>query len=134
MRTTLLFSLAIAMSGTAAAQPPMAGAPPVYVFFDWGKAEVTRDGALTLDRLADDYRPGTTLALTGFSDRSGPAGVNRRTSLVRAEAVRDYLVRKGVPASMIRTHGAGESGFIISTADGVREVQNRRVEIRVDAR
>ena len=44
--------------------------------------------------------------------------------------VRDYLVGKGVPVAALVVHGEGENGPIIPTEDGVREVQNRRVEIR----
>lgn len=132
MRTFVFLVASFALAGAAQAQAPQAETRPAMVFFDWGKTEVTRDGTSILDALAQAYQPGTTLVLTGFSDRSGPASANLRTSRVRAGAVRDYLIAKGVPASAIQANGVGESGFIIPTEDGVREVQNRRVEIRID--
>lgn len=101
------------------------------VFFDWGEAEVNRDGAATLDKVAADYAasPGPLL-LTGHSDRSGPAAANLRASLERARTVADYLAGKGVPRAAMRVEGRGEAAPIVPTEDGVREVQNRRVEIR----
>lgn len=101
------------------------------VFFDWGKTEITRDSQGTLDRIADDYRANPApLSITGHSDRSGPAGTNLRSSRQRAQIVADYLAGKGVPRSALTIEGRGEVQPIIATEDGVREVQNRRVEIR----
>jgi outer membrane protein OmpA-like peptidoglycan-associated protein len=120
--------LVLAAAG-AAAQAPVSGV--TYVFFDWGKTELTRDAMAELDKVAADYaaspRP---LTLDGHSDRSGPAAINLRGSRTRAELVRDYLAGKGVPATAMTVRAYGESTPIIVTEDGVREVQNRRVEVR----
>jgi hypothetical protein len=45
--------------------------------------------------------------------------------------VKDALVREGVPATAISVIGRGEQGLLVETGDGVREPQNRRVEIVV---
>ena len=45
------------------------------------------------------------------------------------QSVKDALVREGVPATAIAVIGRGEAGLLVKTADGVREPQNRRVEI-----
>ena len=101
------------------------------VFFDWGKTEISRDSEATLDKVAEDYRVNPApLSITGHSDRSGPAGANLRSSRERARIVADYLARKGVPLGAMAVEGRGEEAPIIATEDGVREVQNRRVEIR----
>ena len=50
-------------------------------------------------------------------------------SIRRANAVKDALVRAGIPANQIAVIGKGESDPLVPTADGVREPQNRRVEI-----
>ena len=50
-------------------------------------------------------------------------------SLRRANAVKDALVRDGVPAQAITVIGRARQGLLVQTADGVREPQNRRVEI-----
>lgn len=97
------------------------------VFFDWGKSELSRDSTATLDALAAGGGP---LLITGHSDRSGPSAHNRRASLERARLVAEYLAGKGIARSAMTVTGAGEEQPLIATADGVREVQNRRVEIR----
>ena len=115
-----------AVAANAAAQ----SADVRYVFFDWGKNEITRDASATLDAIASGYQPGMRWSVTGFTDRSGSAWSNLRTSKARAAMVRDYLVGKGVPAAALVVYGEGENRPVIATEDGVREVQNRRVEIR----
>ncbi len=50
-------------------------------------------------------------------------------SLRRANAVKDALVREGVPATAIAVIGRGEQGLLVQTGPNVREPQNRRVEI-----
>ncbi len=104
---------------------------PIRIFFGWGESDVSRDGAATLDDVAELLRqPGAGKAtLVGHSDRSGPSGANRRSSVQRAAAVRDYLVRRGVAATQIDLASRGEDTPIIATADGVREPQNRRVDV-----
>jgi outer membrane protein OmpA-like peptidoglycan-associated protein len=54
---------------------------------------------------------------------------NQKLSVRRAQTVRTELVRDGVAESEISIHGYGESNPLVPTARGVREPQNRRVEI-----
>ena len=131
------------MSGTTAGSKPaemllaalllQTAAPEgvTLVFFDWGKSEVSRDSAATLDAFAAAHSANPSpVVVTGHSDRSGPPAPNRRSSLQRAQIVADYLIGKGVARSSITVEGKGEEAPLIPTEDGVREVQNRRVEIR----
>ena len=67
--------------------------------------------------------------VTGHTDRSGSDKYNQALSVRRAEAVRRELVADGVADGLIVTRGVGEADPLIPTADGVREPQNRRVEI-----
>jgi outer membrane protein OmpA-like peptidoglycan-associated protein len=67
--------------------------------------------------------------LVGHADRSGSDTYNQALSLRRANAVKGALVREGVSESMIAVDGRGESEPMVPTADGVREPQNRRVNI-----
>jgi outer membrane protein OmpA-like peptidoglycan-associated protein len=53
-------------------------------------------------------------------------------SLRRANAVKDALIRDGVPSAAITVVGVGKAGLLVQTADGVREPQNRRVEIIIE--
>ncbi|TBR25145.1 MAG: OmpA family protein, partial [Reyranella sp.] len=64
-------------------------------------------------------------------DTSGSESYNMALSLRRANAVKDALVREGVPATNIAVLGRGEQGLLVQTGDNVREPQNRRVEIVV---
>ena len=69
------------------------------------------------------------MTVSGFADRSGSDAYNVGMSQRRADSVRAYLASRGVPNSAIRTEAYGESRPLVDTADGVREPQNRRVEI-----
>lgn len=109
--------------------------PSFLVFFDWGKAEVSRDSAAILDEAAAAFQRqgGARLLLSGHSDRSGPPWANRVAARKRAEAVRDYLAGRGVPGSAMTIAVFGEAQPIVPTEDDVREAQNRRVEVRLVA-
>ncbi|MBX3502231.1 MAG: OmpA family protein [Alphaproteobacteria bacterium] len=71
----------------------------------------------------------TRIAVTGHTDTSGAAAYNMALSLRRANAVKDALVREGIPAAAIGVTGRGETQLLVQTGDNVREPQNRRVEI-----
>ncbi|GAA4014260.1 hypothetical protein GCM10022280_10830 [Sphingomonas swuensis] len=103
---------------------------PAMIFFDSGSEEVRRDWEPAIDDAARvAARPGHWVIVTGYSDATGSAEGNRRISLRRARAVADALVTKGVPGSAILLR-AGEPGdLLVPTPAGVREIQNRRVEI-----
>ena len=121
--------LAVAMTGLAGAAQSQS-VRPHYVFFDWGKPEISRDGAATLDEVAGKVRGSPArLRVIGHSDRSGPAGANLRSSRLRAERVAAYLAEKGVSRPAISVEAFGETRPYVPTEDGVREPQNRRVEI-----
>ncbi len=127
----LFLAMMLGCSAMAAAQAPASASGAHRLFFDWGKPELTRDAQATLDEVAAAYvqtKPGQVL-IHGHSDRSGPEAVNLRASRRRAEAVRDYLAAHGVPRAAMAVTAHGESRPIIPTEDGVREAQNRRVEI-----
>lgn len=124
----VLLSLACLVAAPASAQ---ARNQPLRVFFDWGKPELTRDARTTLDEAVAAYsrlQP-SRVAVVGHADRSGSAAHNLAASRRRAEAVKAYLAASGVPASVIVVSAHGESRPIVPTEDGVREAQNRRVEI-----
>jgi len=134
MKRVIGGALMVAFCGLAVAQPVAdASAGPFLVFFDWGKPDIRGDDAVTLDQVAAAYRahPGARLELTGYTDRSGSVATNLRAGRRRAEAVRNQLVERGVPISAILITSFGEERPLVPTEDGVREVQNRRVEISI---
>lgn len=116
----------------ATAPPPPPPPPPVYlVFFDWNSAVVGPSGLDIIGQAANAYRAGSpvTLQVTGYTDTSGSPGYNQGLSERRANAVATVLVRDGVPQTSLVVTGRGENDLRVPTPDGVREPQNRRVEI-----
>ncbi len=69
------------------------------------------------------------LDVSGYTDTSGTAAYNQGLSERRAQAVAGQLVTDGVPAAAIGIHAYGETHLLVPTGPGVREPQNRRVEI-----
>ncbi|HEX5537232.1 MAG TPA: OmpA family protein, partial [Sphingobium sp.] len=67
--------------------------------------------------------------LAGHADRAGAPSYNVALSQRRADAAKAYLVSKGISDGVITTQAFGEGKPRVETADGVRELQNRRVEI-----
>lgn len=115
--------------------PPMVcNKGPFIVFFDWDRSDITSEAATILDSMATTYAGcGTaTVSVAGYADRSGGDSYNQRLSERRAEVVRGYLSSRGVPDTAMTTRGFGETNPRVPTADGVRELQNRRVEITVN--
>ena len=117
----------------AAPAPSAPQAPSFMVFFDWDRSNLSPQALNTIRQAADAYKTkgNARITATGHTDTSGPEAYNMALSLRRANAVKDALVRDGVPATAITVVGRGESQPLVQTADGVREPQNRRVEIVV---
>jgi outer membrane protein OmpA-like peptidoglycan-associated protein len=101
------------------------------VFFDWDKSDITPEAASILDNAISNYQNcgNSQVMLAGHADRSGPASYNVGLSQRRADSVKAYLSGRGISDGVISTEAFGESRPRVETADGVRELQNRRVEI-----
>jgi outer membrane protein OmpA-like peptidoglycan-associated protein len=104
---------------------------PYIVFFDWNKSDITPEAASILDNAISNYADcsNTKVVIAGYTDRSGSASYNVGLSQRRADTVRSYMAGKGIPDGAMTAQGFGESNPRVPTADGVRELQNRRVEI-----
>ncbi len=119
------------------AAPPMPPAPPpvarqvFLVFFDWDRDTITPEGMQIIQQAAAAFRAGgpVTIQVTGYTDRSGSPGYNQRLSERRANNVANAMARMGVPRQQMAVSGRGENDNRVPTAPGVREPQNRRVEI-----
>jgi OOP family OmpA-OmpF porin len=75
-----------------------------------------------------------SVQIDGHADRSGAASYNVGLSERRARAVRDEMVRLGVPAGGISLQAFGETRPAVETPDGAREPLNRRAEVLIDLR
>jgi hypothetical protein len=114
--------------------PPPAQPSSFMVFFDWDRSNLSAQAQQTISQAAQAYksRGSARITATGHTDTSGPENYNMALSLRRANAVKSSLVQNGVPAQAIEVIGKGESSPLVATGDGVREPQNRRVEIVMD--
>jgi len=117
----------------AVAPPPPAApvAPSFMVFFDWDRSNLSQQALVTIQQAANAFKQkgNARITATGHTDTTGPESYNMALSLRRANAVKDALVRDGVPAPAISVVGKGETDLLVPTGDGVREPQNRRVVI-----
>jgi outer membrane protein OmpA-like peptidoglycan-associated protein len=118
------------------APPPAAPPPPppvrnFLVFFDFDKSTLTPRAIDIVREAARVAKAGQNakVTCTGHTDTVGPARYNMALSLRRANAVKDQLVHDGVRVEDISVVGLGETSPLVPTGDGVREAQNRRVEI-----
>ena len=129
---SILFGLRYAFNAApvVVAAAPVASARTYLVFFDWNKADLTDRAKQIIGEAASGRSQGVIrIEVNGYTDRSGSDQYNQGLSVRRANAVAAELVRRGVPRNEIVTRGFGEANPLVPTADGVREPQNRRVEI-----
>ena len=134
MRKILCGLLLAAASVPATVQPVAAEtcvAGPFMVFFDWDKDEITPQAAAILDNVAEAYQTcgQAQVMISGHTDRSQSDQYNVGLSQREAANVRSYLAGRGIPDGVMTTEAFGESRPLVETPDGVREPQNRRVEI-----
>jgi hypothetical protein len=127
----LLISACETSQPAATPPPPQPTAQSYMVFFDLDSARVSPQAQDTLRQAAASFKSSgvSSVAATGHTDTTGSASYNMGLSLRRANAVRDVLVREGLPAAAVTTSGRGETQPLVQTGDGVLEPQNRRVEV-----
>jgi OmpA-OmpF porin, OOP family len=111
--------------------PAPAPARSYLVFFDWDKANLTERARQIIREAAQNstHVQYTRIEVNGHTDTSGTPQYNMGLSIRRAKAVEAELVRDGVPQSAISIRGYGQTHLLVPTGPGVREPQNRRVEI-----
>jgi OmpA-OmpF porin, OOP family len=132
---SILVGLRYAFGAPPPAAEPMpvaqVGAQTFLVFFDWDRANLTaRSEGIVRDAAAYSTRSQyTRIDVNGNTDTSGTPSYNQGLSERRARVVAGELVRNGVPASAISMHAFGDTHLLVPTGPGVREPQNRRVEI-----
>jgi OmpA-OmpF porin, OOP family len=111
--------------------PAPAPSRSYLVFFDWDKASLSDRARGIIKEAADNSTrvQYTRIEVNGYTDTSGSPQYNMGLSIRRAQAVAGELVRDGVSKASISIQGFGQTHLLVPTADGVREPQNRRVEI-----
>ncbi|WGD35029.1 OmpA family protein [Olleya sp. YS] len=104
---------------------------PVLIYFELSKAEITEDSQTILDNVAQFMKKSKfkSYEISGHTDNTSSNETNLKLSLERANAVRAYLVDKGVDVTMLITKGFGEEFPIDKTNTEEGRQKNRRVEI-----
>jgi OOP family OmpA-OmpF porin len=103
------------------------------VLFDFDKAVIKPEGKSKLDDLANKIRAVNleVVIAIGHTDSIGSDAYNQKLSVRRAEAVKAYLISKGVEPNRIYTEGKGEKQPVASNKTKEGRQKNRRVEIEV---
>jgi len=101
------------------------------VTFTVGKAELTYDSQAVLDNVGASLHawPEATIEIQGHTDSTGSADLNRAISMLRADAVREYLIGKGIDPARMTAIGYGEDLPIGNNATVEGRAMNRRVEL-----
>lgn len=126
-----------------AASQPQAPAPrpevctaqaPGLIFFEFDSATPQQDAVETVENVVENAGPcnWTSFTVVGHTDRAGSNAYNQGLSERRADAIESLMVARGISGAAVTTQAKGEETPRVPTADGVRELQNRRVEILVN--
>ena len=120
----------------AAVAPVAAPAKITYAadaFFAFDKSVVQPAGKAKLDDLVKRMQAMDieVVVAVGHTDSTGPSSYNQRLSVRRAEAVKAYMVSKGVDADRIFTEGKGEDSPVADNSSRSGRAKNRRVEVEV---
>lgn len=102
-------------------------------FFDFDKSVLKPEGRAKLDDLVSKIQ-GINLEViiaVGHTDSIGTEAYNQKLSVRRAEAVKAYLVSKGIEKNRVYTEGKGEKQPIASNKTAEGRAKNRRVEVEV---
>jgi OOP family OmpA-OmpF porin len=126
----------MAPKAAAPAPMPVAASKVTYAsdaFFDFDKAVLKPEGKAKLDDLVGKVK-GINLEViiaVGHTDATGPDSYNQKLSVQRSEAVKAYLVSKGIEKNRVYTEGKGEAQPAADNKTREGRAKNRRVEIEV---
>jgi len=103
------------------------------IFFKQNSNELSEKAVQKLDQVFEILRNNSyaKVSLNGYSDSLGPAAYNQMISEIRANAVKSYLIGKGIAPSRIQAFGYGAQKFIASNKSAEGRQLNRRVEIEL---
>ena len=104
------------------------------VQFETGSADILEESFALLDEVADiiERNPGITkIRVEGHTDSKGRKRSNKRLSQKRADAVREYLIDKGIDGGRLVAKGYGQTKPIASNKTDEGRAENRRVEFNI---
>jgi OOP family OmpA-OmpF porin len=103
------------------------------IFFDPGKFDIKQECTPAIDSLVTIFKTNERFRaeIAGFTDDVGNDGENVRLSQRRADAIRNYLIKKGVPSNRVLAKGYGEKFPLASNGSEVGRASNRRTEVKV---
>jgi OmpA-OmpF porin, OOP family len=121
--------------------PPAPPAPPAATkvtyaadaFFDFNKSVIKPEGKAKLDDLVGKIKDINleVIIAVGHTDSVGSDAYNQKLSIRRSEAVKAYLVSKGIEKNRVYTEGKGEKQPVADNKTAEGRAKNRRVEIEV---
>lgn len=102
-----------------------------HINFNTGSAQIQSNSYTLLNNIYTQLltSEGLKVKLVGHTDNTGNPDKNRDLSLQRANSVRDYLIKKGIPSNRFETDGRGDSEPLNSNSNEAEKAENRRVEI-----
>jgi OmpA-OmpF porin, OOP family len=127
---------AAAAPAAAATTPPPAATKVTYAadaFFDFNKSVIKPEGKAKLDDLVGKIKDINleVIIAVGHTDSVGSDAYNQKLSVRRSEAVKAYLVSKGIEKNRVYTEGKGEKQPVADNKTAEGRAKNRRVEIEV---
>lgn len=101
--------------------------------FEFGKADIKQESLPYLDKLSETLLKAKdwTLEIQGHTDDKGSDDFNMKLSQGRADAVKNYLITKGVFPDTITAKGFGESKPLVANDSDANREKNRRVEFKI---
>ncbi len=103
------------------------------IYFDYGKYELKENSFKIIDKIAEQMKNDGNIILNinGYTDNKGSESFNQELSVKRSNAVREYLISKGIDGSKLIITGRGEYDPVNDNSTDIKRNENRRVEFSV---